>query len=246
MAGRLRAVTRLPVSWRNVPTPSPSWRTICASSPCACLRSRSSRPISLSILPSFSSTGRTRPLISSVRLAISPALRSSSACRCCSSRSASESPVCESTSAEIALSSSLTRWRSRRISAATQAPPSSTPMTSSRMFISAERSQERRMARRHAGRARAKGAPTAGATPPACTRALGARAARRHRTPGQARGIGHNKPVLTPENGAVMLGTSPGAVRADWRCGARDQFQIRGATPGRVSLRVGSARTRRM
>ena len=67
VAGRFSAETRLPVSWRSVPTPSPSWRIICASSPCAWRRSRSRRPISLSIRPSFSCTGLTMPLISSAR-----------------------------------------------------------------------------------------------------------------------------------------------------------------------------------
>ncbi len=65
--GACSAVTRLPVSWRSVPTPSLSWRTICASSPWAWRRSRSRRPISLSIRPSFSCTGATMPLISSAR-----------------------------------------------------------------------------------------------------------------------------------------------------------------------------------
>ena len=54
VSGRLRAETRLPVSWRKLPTPWPRVCTICASSPWACLRSRSSREISLSMRPSFS------------------------------------------------------------------------------------------------------------------------------------------------------------------------------------------------
>ena len=141
VAGRFRAETRFPASWRSVPTPSPSWRSICASSPCASRRSRSRRPISLSILPSFSCTGRISPLISSARLAISPAARSCSARRPSSSRRASASPVCASTSADSDLSSSRVRWRScarsaprrssrrRTRAAAHTAPRSSAPIS---------------------------------------------------------------------------------------------------------------------
>ena len=92
--GASARTTRLPVSWRSVPTPSPSWRTICASSPCACLRSRSRRPISLSILPSFSCTGAHEPLDLLGAARHLAAARSSSARRGRRAAAPSESPVC--------------------------------------------------------------------------------------------------------------------------------------------------------
>src|ERR1700677_509315 len=64
VAGRLSAETRLPVSWRSVPTPSPSWRIICASSPWAWRRSRSRREISLALRPRL--TGALGQLLAGV------------------------------------------------------------------------------------------------------------------------------------------------------------------------------------
>ena len=110
------------------PTPCVSVRTISASCTCASRRSRSRRASSLSTLPSFSCTGSTSRLISAVRVAISPAARCSSALRWSASRCASDSPVCASTSAEIAFSSSRSRSRLGLIAAAAPAAPRIRPI----------------------------------------------------------------------------------------------------------------------
>ena len=152
VAGRFSADTRLPVSWRSVPTPSPSWRTICASSPCAWRRSRSRRPISLSIRPSFSCTGADDAL--DLLGARAPSRRSA---RSCSARRVSLEALrpatrrsARSTSSEIAFSSSRRRSCSRlllafahvlapALAAALQdqraAAPSRTPAISRRAII---------------------------------------------------------------------------------------------------------------
>ena len=132
VAGRLSAEARLEASSRSVPTPSPSWRTICASSPWAFTRSRSRRPISPSMRTSRSATGPDHALDllrASRHLAGRPLLLGAAGVV---DRWASDSPVRESTSAESAVSSSRIRSRLRRSATAATAAPASTPQISTR------------------------------------------------------------------------------------------------------------------
>ena len=126
--GRFSAETRLPVSWRSVPCPrqlAHHLRQLALRLPALALQA----PDLALDLAELLLDGLHQPLDLLGRASPSrPVARSSSARRWSASRCASESPVCASTSAEIAFSSSRMRSRLGLSAAAAPAAPRIRPI----------------------------------------------------------------------------------------------------------------------